>query len=393
MRPNLALALKVIGRHFSCFLLLPFLLPCVCSAQAPSAKTDLVYVGTYTGHGSRGIYGYRFNPTTGMLTPLGLVAETENPAFLAVDPLHKFLYAANEVDHYKDKPTGAVSAFAIDPTPGKLSPLNEVSAHDPGPAYVTVDHSGKFVLIANYPLGSVAVFPILPDGGLRDASAFVRHRGSSVNPQRQAGPHAHAIELSPDNRFALAADLGLDQILVYPFDASKGTLGEPQIVKIAPGSGPRHLAFSPSGKFVYLVGEMLSTVTVFSYQGVDGTLSQLQTVSILPEGFSGKSTAAEIQIHPSGKFLYASNRGSDSIAVFAVNRDKGTLTAIEHDSTHGKTPRNFAIDPTGSWLLAANQDSNNIVIFRIDAETGQLTPSGTVQDLSAPVCVEFVPQP
>jgi 6-phosphogluconolactonase len=354
---------------------------------------DLVYVGTYTGHGSKGIYGYRFDAATGQLTSLGLAAESEQPAFLAADPSRKFLYASNEMDQYKDQATGAVSAFAIDQATGKLSLLNEVSAQAPGPAHVRVDRTGKDVVVTNYPLGSVTVLPVLDDGRLGEASDFVRHQGSSVNPQRQQGPHAHSVALSPDNRFAIVADLGLDQVIVYPFDAVKGKLGAPHAVKVHPGSGPRHLTFAPNGKFLYLLNEMGSTVTAFAYEPAGGNLTELQTISTLPEAFSGESTAAEIQVLPSGKFIYASNRGDDSIAVFAVAHAKGTLNFVQRVPTQGKTPRNFAIDPSGSWLLAANQNSNDIVTFRINQKTGQLAPTGQVLQLNSPVCIEFVPLP
>src|ERR1700680_1456810 len=361
----------------------------ICAAQPAAGKEDLVYVGTYTDHGSKGIYSYRFDSKTGHLTEIGLVAETENPTFLALDVHQRFLYAANEIPKYNGQATGAVSAFAIDSGTGKLSLLNQLSSRSPGPAYISVDRTGKYVLTANYPLGSVTLFPILDNGGLGDPSAFVQHKGSSVNADRQAGPHAHAIELSPDNRFALVADLGIDQVLVYPFDQSTGRLGEPHTTKIDPGSGPRHLRFSPNGKFVYLINEMLSNVTVFSYDAANGDLSKVQTISTLPKDFAGKSSAAEVQIHPSGKFLYASNRGHDSIAVFAIDDSKGTLTPIENVPTQGKTPRNFALDPSGSWLLDANQDSNNIVVFRIDQKTGRLKPAGENFSLASPVCITF----
>ena len=363
-------------------------------AQARAKGKDLVYVGTYTGpNKGQGIYAYRFDRATGQLSSLGLVAESESPTFLAVDPSRRFLYASNEIDHYEGQASGAVSAFAIDRPSGKLSFLNEVSAHDPGPAHVVVDFTGKDVLISNYPLGSVAVFPVLDGGRLGEVSDFVRHQGSSVNPERQHGPHAHSIALSPDNRFALAADLGLDQLVVYPLDPAKGELGTPHVVKIHPGSGPRHMTFDPGGKFLYLLGEMASTVTVFSYEAAEGSLTELQTISTLPKGFSGESTAAEIQIHPSGKFVYASNRGDDSIAVFAVDHAQGTLRFVERVATEGKTPRNFALDPSGSWLLVANQNSDDIVVFHVDQKTGRLTPTGQVVPLSAPVCVVFVPLP
>lgn len=361
---------------------------CLVNAAGAADTKSLVYVGTYTDQGSQGIYNYEFDPATGGLTALGLGAESPNPTFLALDPNHKFLYAANEISSYNGKATGSVSAFAIAAS-GKLSPLNQVSARDEGPAHVATDKTGKYVLIANYPRGSVAVFPVLGDGELGEATAFVQHRGSSVDPDRQTGPHAHEVVMSPDNRFALVMDLGIDQVLVYPFDASKGTLGEPRTAKVKPGSGPRHLVFNPSGKVAYLIDEMFSNITVFSYDAASGALAELQTISTLSEGFKGKNKAAEIAIHPSGKFLYASNRGEDSIAVFAIAAKKGTLRSIERVPTQGKTPRNFAIDPSGSWLLAANQDSNNIVSFRIDAKTGHLTPGGPVVQLASPVCIQF----
>ncbi len=381
------------ARPLLSLLLVLSLLTLVCSAQTATAEKSLVYVGTYTDHGSLGIYGYRFDPATGQLTSLGLAAETAEPSFLIVDPSRRFLYAANEVLSHDEHPTGTVSAFAIDRQTGKLSLLDVVSSGDEGPAHVTMDRTGQYVLVANYTRGSVAVLPVHTDGRLGEASAFVQHTGSSVDPERQLGPHAHAIEMSPDNRFAIVADLGLDELIVYPFDAAKGTLGSPHAVKIAPGSGPRHLAFGPRGRFLYLISELRSTVTVFAYESESGGLRQLQTISTLPKGFAVKSAAAEIRIHPSGKFLYASNRGNDSIAVFAVDQAKGTLKSVEFVSTGGKTPRNFAIDFAGTWLLVANQNSNSVVSFRIDAETGRLTASDQSVTISSPVCVQFVRVP
>ena len=364
----------------------------ICAAQS---SAYLTYVGTYTDHGdSKGIYGYRFDSKTGKLTSLGLEAETDNPTFLALNPERGLLYAANEIVTFNGQPTGSVSAFAIDSATGKLSLINQVSSKSPGPAYISLDRTEKFVLTANYPVGSVTVFPVLDNGGVGEASAFVQHTGSSVNTDRQTGPHGHAIELSPDNRFALAADLGTDQILIYPFDQSNGTLGPAHIHKIAPGSGPRHLIFSADGKFVYLISEMAATVTFFSYDATGGNLTDLQTISTLPKHFSGKNTSAEIRLSASGQFLYASNRGPDNIAVFKVNKSKGTLTTVAFVPTGGKTPRNFTIDPSGTWLLAANQGSDNIVVFRIDHKTGWLNPTKETVQISAPVCVTFdVPMP
>jgi 6-phosphogluconolactonase len=372
-------------------LLVPYLFGFESLAWA-AAGEDLVYVGTYTEHGSKGIYVYRFDSTTGQVTALGLAAESTQPSFLAVDPSEHFLYAVNEVDSYKSQHTGAVSAFAIDPATGKLSLLNQVSSRDAGPAHIALDQAGKYVLVSNYTLGSIAVFPLLPDGRLGDSSAFVQHKGSSINADRQEGPHAHAVAMAPDNRFAIVADLGLDKLIVYPFDPATGMLGkEPNITKTRAGAGPRHLVFDPSGKFLYVINELQSSVVSYSYDATRGELHELKTASTLPEKFTANNDAAEIAVHPSGKFLYASNRGHDSIAVFSIDSAKGTLTRVEFIPTKGKTPRNFAIDPTGSWLLVANQASDNIVVFRIDSKTGHLTPSGQVLSVSSPVCVKFVP--
>jgi len=351
----------------------------------------LVYVGTYTDHVSKGIYAYRFDPSTGKMTSLGLAAEAAEPSFLAVDGSGRFLYAVNEIANYEGQNAGSVSAFSIQPDTGKLSLLNHVSSHGKDPAHITLDRTGKYALVSNYTSGSIAVFPLLKDGRLGEATSFVQHKGSSVNPQRQEGPHAHAVALSPDNRFAIVADLGLDQLLIYSFDAVKGTLGaEPQIVRSSTGAGPRHLVFSSDGRFLFVINELHSTVKAYSYSAATGTLRELQTISTLSKGFSGNNTAAEIEIDPSGKFLFASNRGEDSIAVFAIDSKTGALRRIETDPSGGKTPRNFAIDPTGSWLVAANQDSDNIVISRIDHKTGHLVSTGEVLAVQSPTCLKFV---
>jgi 6-phosphogluconolactonase len=369
--------------------------PYAQGAQKASAKGEyLVYIGTYTEPKtkSQGIYAYRFKAATGQLTSLGLAAKTASPSFLAVRPDRRFLYAVNETADYEGGKSGAVSAFALDRATGKLAFLNQVSSRGADPCYVALDKTGKYVLVANYTSGSVAVFPVLKGGRLGEASAFVQHTGSSVNPERQAGPHAHSINVSADDRFVLAADLGLDQLLVYRFDPAKGSLtpNDPPSAKLHPGLGPRHFAFHPSGRFVYVISEMGSAVTAFSYSAAGGVLKELQTVPTLPKDFKGESDCAEIEVHRSGKFLYGSNRGHDSIAVFAIDARKGMLTPVEHVSTQGKTPRNFAIDPTGSYLFAANQDSDSVVVFRIDPKTGRLTPTGQVLKVPAPVCVTFV---
>jgi 6-phosphogluconolactonase len=367
------------------------------AAAAPASQSGkyLLYVGTYTEEGSKskGIYAYRYDATTGRTTPLGLAAETTNPSWIALHPNGRFLYAVNEVPKYKGPNSGGVSAFSIDHATGKLTFLNEVPSRGADPCYITVDKTGKHVLVANYTGGSVAVFPVLDDGKLGEASAFVQHSGKGTNPERQEGPHAHSIDLSPDNRFAMVDDLGLDELLVYKFDGAKGSLtpNDPPFAKIDPGSGPRHFALHPTGNFAYVVSEIKGTVTVFSNDTRTGTLQAVQTISTLPKDFAGAIEDAEIQVHPSGKFLYASNRGDgNSLAVFTIDAAKGTLTQVEITPTQGKTPRNFAIDPTGTLLFAENQQSNNIVIFRIDAKTGHLTPTGQVLEVGQPVCVKFL---
>ena len=360
--------------------------------KKPNISGFIAYVGTYTGPKSQGIYAFRFDTGSGKLTPMGLMAQTRNPSFLAIHPNRRFLYAVNEIDDYQGRKSGSVSAFAIDQRTGKLTLLNTVPSGGAGPCHLRVDQTGQCVMVANYGGGSVAVFPLKDTGLLQDSSAFVQHSGSSVNPKRQMGPHAHMIELSPDNRFALVPDLGLDRILIYRFRAEGGSLSanDPSFGKVDPGAGPRHLAFHPNGRFVYVINEMQSTVTAFTYDSSKGALESFQTISTQPKDFKGESTTAEIEVHPSGKFLYGSNRGLDSIAVFDIDPSRGTLKLSQFAPTQGRTPRNFSIDPTGQWLLAANQASDNIVVFKIDAASGRLTPSGTSVEAYSPVCIRFV---
>jgi len=348
-------------------------------AQNKTASQYLVYIGTYTTkQESKGIYAYRFDATTGKLTEIGLAAESTDPSFVAIHPNGKYLYAVNEVDNFNGQKTGAISAFAIDHKTGKLTLLNQVSTHGAGPCYVSLDQTGRWVLVANYDGGSVATFEVEADGSLSLMKGFVQHSGSSVDKQRQEGPHAHWIAVSPDNRFALVADLGLDDVLTYKLDPTAGSLtpNTPPYVQVKPGSGPRHFAFHPNGKFGFVLTEMATTVTAFSWNPTKGMLTPIQTVPTLPKDYSGPTEAAEIAVHPSGKFLYASNRaGIDTITIFSIDPAKGMLKETERVSTKGRTPRNFAIDPTGAYLLAANQESGNVVVFRIDATTGALTPT------------------
>jgi 6-phosphogluconolactonase len=352
-----------------------------------------MYVGTYTGPDTKGIYAYRFDAATGEATPIGLVAETVNPSFLAIDPTQRFLYAANEISDYRGqkeggKRTGAISAFAIDRKSGKLTLLNQVSSYGAGPCYVSLDQAGKYVLAANYYGGNVAVFPVRKDGRLDEASAVIEHTGPAVDP---SGPQPHQIDLSRDNRFAIASYLGLDRLLAYRFDPVKGTLSanDPPFTQLHPGARPRHFAFDPNYKFLYALEEAASKVAGFSYDAATGTLRQMATVSTLPDGFSGDNTTAEIKMHPDGKFLYSSNRGHDSIAIFAIDPATGMPTFLEAVPSGGKKPRNFEIAPGGAYLLAANQNSNNIVVFKIDPQTGHLTPTGQILEVPSPACVKF----
>jgi len=351
----------------------------------------LVYVGTYTDKGSKGIYAFRFDPGSGESESVGLVAETQNPSFLAVGRDSTFLYAVNEIDDFGAVKTGAISIFAIDKETAKLTPLQQVSSAGAGPAHISLDQTGHYVLVANYDSGNIAVFPVEKDGRLGSRTAFVQHAGSSVNKDRQSGPHAHEIQTSNDNQFVLTADLGLDKLLVYHFDAKTGSLtpNSPPAVTVSPGSGPRHFAIAPSGKAIYLVNELSSTIDVYSYDS--GRLYELQTISTLPQGFKGENTTAEIAVDSAGRFLYVSNRGDDSIAVFAIDPHDGKLSFIERVRTGGKTPRHFALDPTGRWLFAANQDSNNINIFQVNPDTGRLTATSHTLKVNSPVCVVFVP--
>ena len=357
----------------------------VCALPPVFAQDLTAYIGTYTRGKSKGIYAWHFNESTGKLAPLGLSAETSNPSFLVVHPNHRFLYAVNE------NRSGEVSAFAIE-AEGKLKFLNSTSSKGNGPCHLAVDRTGKYVFVANYGSGSIAVLPIHDDGSLGEASAFVQHEGSSVDKARQQGPHAHCVTQSRDGRFLLVNDLGLDEVLVYRFDASKGALtpNDPPYGKTAPGTGPRHLAFSRDGHFAYVVGEMFSNITAFRYDAARGSLESSQVISMLPADFHGNNSGAEIAIHPNGKFLYGSNRGDNTIAVFAID-SAGKLTSVTRVSSGGKTPRNFAIDPAGKYLFAANQDSDNVVVFRIDAATGIPKATGDVLEAGAPVCVTFLP--
>jgi 6-phosphogluconolactonase len=356
----------------------------------------LVYFGTYTGEKStsKGVYVSRLDGATGALMSPELVAETPNPSYLAVHPSNRWLYAANEVGSFRDQETGSVSAFAVDPKTGRLSPVNQESSRGRGAVHLIVDKSGRNVLVANYGGGSAAVLPIGSDGALKPASAFVQHTGSGFDPRRQSAPRAHSINLDPGNRYAYVPDLGIDKVMIYRFDAERGSLsaGDPPFAAVRPGAGPRHFAFHPGGRFAYVINEIDVTLTAFAADAERGALSEVETVSTLRLGETvqpGYSTA-DVQVHPSGRFLYGSNRGHDTIVVFAIEPKSGRLSYVEHESTQGSGPRAFGIDPTGRYLLAANQRSDSVVVFRIDQESGRLTPMGHSIKIGSPACVKFV---
>jgi 6-phosphogluconolactonase len=363
-------------------------------SQAARSKEAFVYIGTYTGGSSRGIYEFQMDLASGELKPAGMTP-SDNPSYLATDPARRFLFAVGEIGHFRGKQSGSVSAFIRNAENGALSPLNQQPSDGGAPCHLVVDPTGRNLFVANYVGGSVAVLPIAGDGRLRPASSFVQHVGSGPNRGRQEKAHAHGIALSPDNRFALVADLGTDRIYVYRFDAERGiiTPNQPPWNSMAPGSGPRHIVFHPNGRFVYAVNELNSTITLMTYDAQHGRLESRQIVSTLPENATlpqTGNTCAELQIHPSGRFLYGSNRGNDSIAIFSIDPTTGRLTSVEFQPTGGHTPRGFAVDPAGKWLITGNQDSGNVVEFRIDSRTGRLMPSGIRVKVDMPVCVEII---
>lgn len=358
-----------------------------------ATREVFAFVGTYNlGKRSEGIYIYRLDPASGALEPVGTAAGVDNPSFLALHPRLPYLYAVNEVNESRGQSSGAVSAFAIDLRRGQLAFLNQQSTHGPGPCHLTLDHTGRYVLVANYSGGSVCVLSVRDDGQLDPATDFVQHQGHSIHPQRQQGPHAHSVMVDPANRYAFVPDLGLDKIMIYRLDLTSGKLtpNDEPWAQVAPGSGPRHFTFHPSGRYAYCINELASTVTAFAYDGSRGRLQEIGTVSALPAGFEGRSHCADIHILSSGKFLYGSNRGHDSIVVFAVDQGTGGLTYIAHEPTLGASPRNFAIDPSGRFLLAANQRSDTIVAFSIDQDSGKLAPTGQVAPVPTPVCVKML---
>ena len=365
--------------------------PFASALGAERAGELLVYVGTYTTGKSEGIYLYRLNLSSGELKHVATTRGVVNPSFLALAPNRRHLYAVNEVEEFAGRKSGAVSAFAVDQRTGELRLLNQKPSLGADPCYVDVDAGGRFVLIANYTGGNVAVFPVERDGSLGEPTNMKQYQGSSMNRERQEGPHAHCIVLDPTNRFAYSCDLGTDKIMIFRFDKGGGKLlpGEPPWVQVKPGAGPRHLAFHPEGKYAFVLNELHSTVTAFTRDPEKGSLREVQTLTTLPKNFTGTNSTADIHVSADGRFLYCSNRGHDSIAIFTIDARNGALSSVGHEFTRGKTPRNFAIDPAGEFLLVANQKSDNIVVFRLDQKTGLLRSTGQVAQVPSPVCLKF----
>jgi len=375
--------------------LIAFTLALLTSA-ALAGDNYLVYFGTNTNakNGSKGIYVACFNSATGSLTKPELAAEAGNPGFLSIHPSKKYLFAIGDVTTPDGKKGGGISSFSIEANTGKLTLINQQSAIGSGPCHVNVDATGKMAALANYGSGSVASYAIGADGKVFEAASFIQHEGSSIDPKRQAGPHAHSVNFSPDNRFAFACDLGLDKVLIYKVDPATGkmTPNEPAFAKTPAGGGPRHLAFHPSGKFVFVNNEMAMTETVFAYDAATGAMTEVQTVSTLPEADRGKPgfSTAETLAHPNGKNVYVSNRTHDTIAVFACDPATGKLTLIQNVPVEGQIPRNICLDPTGKWLIAAHQNSGSAALFKVDAESGKLSFTGTKVEVPGSICVRFL---
>ncbi len=406
------------ARYTLCCVLLCVLALCIEPNATAQAKDYFVYFGTYTGfryvrHSktqgvgeskSKGIYVSRFNAATGVLGEPELAGEIVNPSFLTVSPDHRFLYAVSEdplsvgppLDH-----ASYASAFSIDPATGKLRLINTVPTGGTSTCFISMDKTGKYVLMANFGSGSVSVVQVKVDGGLGELTSFIQNVGHSVNPLIQNEPHPHSILVSPDNRYVIVSDLGMDKILIFHFDEKTGQLSPPgpTFAEVHPGAGPRHFAFSPSGKFAYQLNEMSGVVDAFAWDPTQGTLTNLQSAHTTPRDFTGENHTAEIAITPDGKFLYESDRryrgedefGPDTIGIFAIDPEKGTLALVDQPLSGGVMPRNFAIDPTGAWLLVAHQYSNDVLVFKIDQTSGRLAKTGKGIKLEVPVCIQFVP--
>ncbi len=353
------------------------------------AQSYFLFIGTYTTNGSKGIYVYRFDAATGKATPVSFTDSIINPSYLTIAPDGQHVYAVTE-SAMKD--TGSVSAFAFDKNSGKLAFMNKYSSGGDNPCYVEITKDGKYVTVGNYTGGSLSAYPVNADGSLQKASQHIQHTGTSIDKSRQDHPHVHCTVFTPDGKYLLVPDLGIDKVMMYKFDPSAAQPLQPAAQPFAassPGHGPRHITFHPNNQFAYLVEEMSGTVITYQYK--NGRLDRLQEIAAHPAEYKGPIGSADIHVSPDGNFLYASNRGDENnIAVFAINKKTGRLTTKGYQSTLGKTPRNFVIDPTGNWLLAANQNTGNIVIIKRDKSTGMLTPTGDEIKIPSPVCLKML---
>jgi 6-phosphogluconolactonase len=364
----------------------------ITAEKAPQSQEDyLVYVGTYAKPEEDSIFLYKLNVSTGALTRLGSTKAGANPSYLTLDARHEHLYAVNEITDFQGKASGAVSAFAIDQKNGGLAFLNQQSALGSAPCYISLDRNERYALVASYLGGNVGLLPIEPNGQLSPISDTRQHTGSGPH-KNQNAPHAHCILPDMANRFVFAVDLGTDKVYGYRLNTKEDAL-EPSATTAftaAPGAGPRHLTFHPAGQLAYLINELNSTITALRYDEGAGTFQEIQTLPTLPADFGGQNSCADIHVSPNGRFLYGSNRGHDSLVVYAIDGSSGRLSLVEHVSTLGKKPRNFTLDPSGQLALVANQETNTIVTFRVNSETGQLTPTGKSVQVPSPVCLKVV---
>ena len=372
-------------------LAIPGLLAMAAAVETrPFSSERVVYVGTYTGETSQGIYAFRFDDSSGGLTPIGLVAETPSPSFLTSSANGRFVFAVNELQSFRGAASGSVTSFAVDPVTWKLTEISVQPSQGAGPCHLALDRAGRYLAVANYGGGNFALFRVGADGRLQPATRVVAGDGPEPGPSRPVARLGHMVGFDARNRFLIAADKGLDRLLVFRFDAADGgvTPNHPPSTALPPGSGPRHFAFHPNGTWLFTISEQAATITTFSWDQESGRLTASGSVSTRPAGVTS-GTTAEIAVHPSGRFVYGSNRGHDSIASFAVGAG-GALTLVEYQSTRGQTPRNFALDPTGRWLIAANQGSSTLAVFRIDQTTGALSPVGPLTSVGSPACVLFM---
>ena len=382
-----------IGYFFSTICIALVLILNATSMRAQAGKNKVfVLIGSHETGPGKGFSLATFDTVSGMLSTPHFIAEAAAPSYFEISKYKKFLYSCNSITDFMGKKEGAVSAFSLDRKTGKLSLINQKLSAGENPCHVSLDKTGKFLFAANYNSGSVVAYRILSDGSLGEKTGFDQHSGSSIDPDRQEGPHAHCIKVDPTNHFVLATDLGTDKLMVYKFNSETGSFeaNDPAFAKVTPGLGPRHFTFHPNGKYCYLLNEMGGKIVVFSWNSNKGVLTELQTISTLPQNFAGYNKSAEIRVHPSGKFLYCTNRGPNTIAVFSIDKSTGKLTYMEEVPTKGDMPRNFDFDPSGKWLVVTNHDGNNAVVFRIDVKTGKLTQNGEPVSVHNPFRLAFL---